>query len=638
VADTVSADFVFGTLATDDLRIGQLRAASNGVRHPHELEPPDPRPGDPVRFVARVGPDVRADHVTAYVTTDDSDPAGDRGRAIRGTPIPLERTAVAWDTLAWGYAETWAGTIPGQPDGTLVRYRIEAWSDSAGTSAWATEMAGVTGGPRPPGVAESDAIVLGQGAEPLWPVPRTGSFAFHVDDDHVPGWLRDAVIYQIFIDRFATTGGVPFAEPGTRSGFYGGTLRGVVERLDHIIGLGVTCIWLSPLFPSPSHHGYDATDFDSVEPRLGTMDDLRDLLAAAHEAGLRVILDLAVNHVSSDHPAFVRAQADRDSPYADWFTFTDWPDQYLSFFGVRDHPQIDSDDPGARDAMIDSARRWLELGVDGFRCDYAQGPSHAFWSAFRAATRQVRADSATIGEVVETPAVQRSLVGRLDGCLDFVLNQSLRRFFAFGEIGPSEFDAFLRRHLAFFDGDLVMPSFLDNHDMNRFGWIVGGDLRRLRLAALCQFTLPHPPVVYYGTEVGLSQIRDVRDPDGSGHPEESRLPMLWGEDRDGDLLDFYRRLIRLRRDDPGLWRGTRRTVALDDASGLYAYGCATDDAEAMVVLNTGEAASRLDVGPAGDWTIALTTDAGASLDAGVLHVPPHSGSVLLALERAGRAG
>ena len=215
MTDRVSGDFVFGTLATDDLRLAQIRAASRGVRHVHDLDPPDPRPGDAVRLTARVGTDVRADHVTAYVTTDGTDPAGHHGTAIRGTAIPFERTTVAWDTLVWAYTETWAGTIPPQPDGTLVRYRIEAWSDGSPDSTWATEAAGVTGGPRPPGVAETEAIVLGAGAEPLWPVPRSGSFAFHVDGEHVPGWLRDAVIYEVFIDRFATEGGRPFAEPAT---------------------------------------------------------------------------------------------------------------------------------------------------------------------------------------------------------------------------------------------------------------------------------------------------------------------------------------------------------------------------------------------------------------------------------------
>ncbi len=638
MTDRVSDDFVFGTLATDDLRLAQLRAASRGVRHIHDLEPPDPRPGDAVRIVARVGTDVRADHVTAYVTTDGSDPVGHRGQSDRGIAIVLERSAVAWDTLVWAYTESWAGTIPPQPSGTLVRYRIEAWSDTSPETTWATESAGVTGGRRPPGVAESDGLVLGAGAEPLWPVPRSGSFAFHVDDEHVPTWLRDAVIYEVFVDRFATDSGRPFAEPATRSGFYGGTLRGVIEHLDHITALGATCIWLSPLFPSPSHHGYDATDFDSVEPRLGTIEDLRDLIAAAHAAGLRLILDLAVNHVSSEHPAFRRAQADGDSPEARWFTFTDWPDQYLSFFGVRDHPQVDSDDPGARDALIDSARRWLELGIDGFRCDYAHGPSHAFWSAFRAATREVRGDSVTIGEVVETPALQRRYVGRLDGCIDFVLNQALRRFFAFGQITASEFDTFLGRHLAFFDRDFVLPSFLDNHDMNRFGWIVGGDVRRLRLAAMCQFTLPHTPIVYYGTEVGLSQLHDVRSPDGSGHPEESRLPMIWGEAQDRDLFDFHARLTRLRLVKPGLWRGARRTVALDDSAGVFAYRCSADGAEALVVLNTGDGECRLDLDASDAWTLALSTEGGATIHHDIVSVPPLGGAILASGGWTGREG
>ena len=181
----------------------------------------------------------------------------------------------------------------------------------------------------------------------------------------------------------------------------------------------------------------------------------------------------------------------------------------------------------------------------------------------------------TLGEVVETPALQRTYEGRLDGCLDFLLMQALRRFFAFRASTAGELDAFLRRHLAFFGDGLALPSFLDNHDMNRFLWVVGGDTRRLRLAAMCQFALPGPPIVYYGTELGLSQRRDVRDEDGSGHPEESRLPMPW-DDADASLLAFYAELGRLRRAIARLWRRPREVIALDDEAGLYGWRC--DDA------------------------------------------------------------
>lgn len=625
-----SADFVFGTLATDDLRLAQLRAASAGVAHEYRLLPADPRPGEPVEVQVTLGPRAAADRVTCYYTLDGADPRGRRGLAEQGRAVELRRAGVEWDTLLWAYRETWAGQIPGQPAGTLVRYRIEAWPEAGGESHWASQIAGVTLGEPPDGVTPEDAALFSAPGQPrLWPVRRAGGYAYHVDDERVPEWLRDAVIYHVFIDRFATTGGRPFDAPATPGGFYGGTLRGTIERLDYIAELGATCVWLSPLFPSPSHHGYDATDYRAVEPRLGSADDLRELIDAAHQRGMRVILDFVVNHVSSDHPAFRAALADRNSAEASWFTFTRWPDQYLSFFGVPDMPQIDSDDPGARGYMIDCATYWLDQGVDGFRLDYANGPSHTFWSQFRAATRAARPDSITLGEVVETPALQRSYQGRLDGCLDFLLLQALRQFFAFGTLAASAFDTFLRRHLAFFPADFAPPSFLDNHDMNRFLWVVGGDTRRLKLAALCQFTLPHPPIVYYGTEVGLSQSRDVRYADGSGHPEESRLPMLWGDAQDRDLLGFYRRLIALRRATPALWRGARETLAADDRAGLYAYACASDAGAAIVALNNGGEPRRF--GPPGDraYRLALASDASVMIEDGAVVLPPLSGAVLL---------
>jgi glycosidase len=629
----VSSDFVFGTLATDDLRLAQLRAAAVGVRHGSDIDPRDPRPGEPVRVRVTLGPRVQADRVTCYYTTDGEDAAGQRGESTTGQALACERTNVEWDTLLWAYVETWIGTIPAQAAGTLVRYRIEAWSSAGGPSAWASEVAGMVAGEKPPEAVEDDALRFAADVPPLWPVKRRGSYAYAVDDERIPDWLRDAVIYHVFIDRFATGGDRPFAEPASLGGFFGGTLRGVIERLDHIIGLGATCLWLSPLFPSPSHHGYDTTDYAAVEPRLGTEEDLRDLIEAAHAAGIRVILDYVANHVSSAHPAFQAALADRSAPEASWFHFIRWPDRYLSFFGVPDHPQVDADDPEARGHLIAAARHWLDLGVDGFRCDYANGPSHAFWSEFRIATRQARTDSVTIGEVVETPALQRSYEGRLDGCLDFVLLQALRGFFAFGDRTASEFDAFLRRHLAFFGDDLVLPSFLDNHDMNRFLWIVGGDMRRLKLAALCQFTLPNPPIVYYGTEVGLSQLRDVRSADGSGHPEEARLPMPWNAIQDVDLLDFYRRLVAARRDHAGLWRGERRTLAIDDPTGLVAYRCESSDASAIVVLHNGDGVARFQPDTSERWRLCLVTDASVTFQEGVLTLPALAGAILVRADR-----
>jgi cyclomaltodextrinase len=613
----VSADFVFGTLATDDLRIEQLRAMARGVVHDHMIEPADPEPGDDVTVRVTVGPDVDVDRVTCYWTADGSAPAGAVGRATNGRALELRREGVRWDTLAWSYVESWSGAIPAQPDGTLIRYRLEAWSIDGRVRRWAED---------PVDTSAPDAS----------PPERRSAFAFRVDRDRPPDWLRDAVIYQVFVDRFATTGGAPFASPGTPAGLFGGTLRGVIEQLDHVEAVGATCLWLSPVFPSPSHHGYDTTDHGAVEPRLGTRDDVRALVEAAHARGIRVILDFVANHVSAHHPAFRRAQADPASPEASWFLFRRWPDRYDTFFGVPDHPRLNTDDAGARGHLVASARAWLELGVDGFRCDYANGPSHAFWSLFHAATRDARPDSVTIGEVVETPELQRTYRGRLDGCLDFLLMQALRGFFAFGDLSASGFDAFLRRHLAYVADDLVMPSFLDNHDMNRFLWVVGGDRSRLRLAALCQFTLPGPPIVYYGTEVGLGQDRDVRSPDGSGHPEESRLPMPARTEWDTGLLAFYGALARLRRSDPGLWRGTRTTLVVDDVARLLVTAVQEGGRRAVIAINGGDTAVEVAL-PGTGFRTAVATDDKARLAADRLHLGPWSGAVLLS-SREGETG
>lgn len=510
-----------------------------------------------------------------------------------------------------------------------MRYRIEAWSDHSAESIWASEIIGSTAGDgsvigdRSPG----DPYLRAIGSEfNLTFVRRARTFAFAIDQLQRATWLADGPIYHVFLDRFCPGDGRAFADPETPMGFYGGSIRGVLEQLDHISALGAAAIWLSPLFPSPSHHGYDATDLARVEPRLGTVDDLQALIDATHACGMRLIFDFVANHISDEHPYFQDALTNPASPYRDWFTFTSYPDTYVSFFGVRTMPQLNCDHPEARGFVIDSALRWLERGVDGFRLDYTIGPSHAFWTEFRAAARAVRPDCALLGEAVDTAEMLHSYVGRMDGCLDFLLLQAFRRFFAFDELSVSGFDSFLRRHFAAFPPEFAMPSFLDNHDMNRFLWVVRGDIRRLRLAALCQYTLPHTPIVYYGTEVGLSQQRDVRHRDGSGHPEESRLPMLWGEAQNQSLYDFYCRLGALRRNAAAAWAGARETLFIDDVRSHYLCRCGLGPEQRLVALNRSPASGRIML-PPGDWIVELASD-DAATGASSVALPAYAGVVL----------
>ncbi|MFW5691883.1 MAG: alpha-amylase family glycosyl hydrolase [Chloroflexota bacterium] len=537
-------DFVFGTLATDELRQLHHRVARLGVQHEYQITPADPQPGQPVTLTVRVGQDILASHVAAYYTTDDTAPVGSRGQATSGAVIRLERVNLEWDSIAWGYVGIWQGIIPPQPDGTIVRYQISAWSEDAPSAPEA-----YADYPALKATTERAAAAFFRG-EPVPDLPPAGStepttFNYHVDTFQTPDWAQEAVIYHVFVDRFHPGNGHDWLEPEDVTGFYGGTLWGVRDRIDYIADLGATCIWLSPTFCSPTHHGYDITDYYHVEPRLGGDDALHALVEAAHARGIRVLLDLVCNHCSDQHPYFIDARQNPNSPYRTWFTFDDSPVGYETFFGVASMPVINVDDPGARAWMLDVAQYWLrEFDVDGYRLDHANGAGPGFWSDFRAACRAVKPDCLTFGEVVEAPNLLRTYTGRLDGLLDFMAEDMLRKCYAYKTVDDATFQHFLQRHYAYFPADFIMPTFLDNHDMDRFLFIARGDKDALKRAARTQFTLPGPPIIYYGTEVGLSQQAGKYVGRGL---EESRLPMPWGVDQDTDLLAFYKDLIRQRR-------------------------------------------------------------------------------------------
>jgi cyclomaltodextrinase / maltogenic alpha-amylase / neopullulanase len=594
-----STEFIFGPLSTEAGRVQRARTLRVGLQHDAVLSSIDPQPDEPIEITVRAGVGAALKTATLCYTIDGTRP----DLQLSSTNfIPMERTAVEWDTLVWVHVETWNATIPPQPAGTCVRYLIHATTldDRVISCPWIEPAASPE---------DYDQHYLAR-------LQRYGSpriFEFTIDTTTAPDWLRHVVIYQIFVDRFAPNPDRSFSDETDLSGFYGGTLRGITNRLAYLRDLGVTCLWLTPIFSSPSHHGYDITDYYSIEARLGNEADLRDLIAAAHQNGIRVILDFVANHISKDHPAFRSAEHDPASSYRDWFFFHD--DTYTCFYDLPDLPIVNTDKSAVREYLIGAAQRWLSLGCDGFRLDHAHGATHAFWSAFRAATRAVKADAAIFGEITDTPELMRSFAGRMDGALDFYLLELLRGFFAFQSITASQFDRALRQHYSYFGDALVLPSFLDNHDMNRFLWSVGGDTRCLKLAALCQFTLPQPPIVYYGTEVGLSQRQAV------GRLEEARLPMLWGDQQDQDLLKFYRKLIALRRQTVEVWSLPRETVLIDDERGLYTYRCGAY----TVYLNNSAAAATI---ACQSTKLVLTTDAAATLISSELHLPPCGGAVV----------
>lgn len=590
-------------LSSTQSRSRRLRTGALGFRHEACL-PYDPRPGDEVEIRAFAG--VNEDVVSARLryTTDGADPREPSGRVIE---VEMKSTQVTWDTSMWAYCETFSAHIPAQPDGTLVRYMITA-TMTDGQEICVPNLSRA--------VPTFDRVKDSVDHAAIYHTYRRGEpmvHQYYVDDLAIPQWLQDAVIYQIVPDRFAPDGD---GSVKVKGGLGNGTLRGLIAELDHITTLGANCLWLTPIFPSPSHHGYDCTDFGRVEPRLGTEQDWNDLVAACRQRNIRILLDLAANHVSAQHPLFGAAAADESSPYRNWFRFTRWPDQFDSYAMLPSFPILETENEEVRRHLIDHCCQWLKRGCDGFRLDHAHGVSHGFWSEFRRSTRIVAPDSVLIGEVSHPPDGLPSYEGRMDGVLDFRLCELLRLFFIDRSILPIEFDRQLQRHRRYLAGRLVNPSFFDNHDMNRFLFLAGGDLRKVKLASLLQFTLPGPPIIYYGTELGLSQKRAV------GRLEEARLPFP-RDGKDHEMLQFFKNLIALRQSGSRVWQQERQLIQAD--RDIYAFRVG----EFLIAINNSEqeGAVHVPVEFAASGVV-LGTESETAVTDGDLKLRGYAGSVL----------
>jgi glycosidase len=385
-----------------------------------------------------------------------------------------------------------------------------------------------------------------------------------------PSWFADAIVYHILVDRFA--GYDPEAD-WKKPRFMGGNLKGIISRIPYLTDLGINTLWLSPVFKTTAYHGYHVTDFYSTDKRFGSTDDLKELIARAHQNNLRVILDFVPNHCSVKHPYFREALGNRHSPYRKWFYFNNFNDNYRCFLHHRDLPKFNLDFGPARDHVTGAARYWLSLGIDGFRLDHAIGPSHRFWRHFRQEVKTVNPEALLIAEawlegigfnMLNTISVKHKYLrwlfrfnpwnvvaeyaGEMDGALDFHFRQRITEYIAWKE-DPEPYEEKLQRVLHdfrnHFPEHFYLPTFVDNHDMNRFLFDAGQNREKLRQALQLQFSLPQPPILYYGTETGLSHDAPVNW-DIPFSDIQARRPMPW-KHLDHDLIGFCRELIQRRR-------------------------------------------------------------------------------------------
>lgn len=404
-------------------------------------------------------------------------------------------------------------------------------------------------------------------------------YSFSVDNFTPPSWIDESIIYHVFIDRFAN-GEKSVTYSNNLKNKLGGNLKGIIYHLNYIEDLGINAIWISPIFKATSYHGYDVEDYFDIDPTWGTKEDLKRLVIEAFNRGIRIILDFVPNHLSSSNLIFQEALKDESSKYRNWFIFKG--NEYETFFGVKSMPKINLKNEEARKYVISVAEYWIkEFGISGYRLDHVTGPDINFWTDYYYSLKSKFPNTFHFGEIVDTPKEVKNYIGKLDGSLDFYLFKIIRDFFIGKRWTPHEFLKMIDMKNKFYNAKIKTLSFLENHDSNRFLWL-SKDKRMLRLASIFQFSLNDIPIIYNGQEMGANQFRDILDGEKTLH-EYVRLPIPW-EEQDKDLIDFYKRLIKIRKNHPSLYKGTFIPVF----SSLVSFKKKYLDETILIVINLNE--------------------------------------------------
>jgi neopullulanase len=464
-----------------------------------------------------------------------------------------------------------------------------------------------------------------------------------------PEWVRDAVFYQVFPDRFARSGRVDppgpleaWDVPPTKHGFKGGDLYGVAERLGYLRDLGVTALYLNPIFASASNHRYHTYDYLAVDPLLGGDAALRELLDAAHARGMKVVLDGVFNHASRGFWPFNHVmECGLDSPYVDWFHVNrehlatgrplhafpedslqlavagnEWAEVhrdgilsyqslgYRAWWDLPALPKLNTDNPHVREYLFGVAEHWIRFGADGWRLDVAaEIDDDDFWREFRRRVKAIDPEAYIVAEIWHED--HRFLQGdQFDAYMNYPLAEAAISFAAGRHLDErvvgqhSELAATCRRDdgptflgrlahaTACYDPAInaVQLNLLGSHDTPRVRTMCGGDRDAVRLATLIQMTVGGAPCIYYGDEIGMTGEQDPLS--RAAFPTDEQA---W----DHELLAFFRGAVELRHRHPALRRGELAPAGADGSAAAYRRG---DDADTFVIaLNAGDEPARLGV-------------------------------------------
>ena len=474
-------------------------------------------------------------------------------------------------------------------DGAVTYFCTEFTLNEWGVYYYRFEVTAVGGGLDRVGAGENGDAIIGDDL-PEWQI------TVYDKDFIVPKTIEGGVIYHVFADRFAKAGEavqprygylkdwdqkVTICEPDgsyRANDFYGGNFKGITSKLDYLASLGVTELYLSPIFEATSNHRYDTGDYLKIDPLLGTEEDFRNLIAEAKKRGIGVILDGVFNHSGADSVYFnqlghydsLGAYQSWDAPYHDWYYFDRFPDEYHSWWGCKVVPTLNKSAAGYRDLLFREGGvidKWTGFGIDGWRLDVVDELPTDFVDLLRAAIKKANKDAVVIGEVWEDASTKVSYgtlrpyltKGELDGVMNYPFKEAILSFCSYG--GARAFGTKVMRIYENYPQDVLNSSMtlIGTHDTVRaINALSGVDVsftskeqrlnmtlsdeayrlakRRLKIASLLQFLLPGVPSVYYGDEAGLQGYEDPMN----------RAPYPWGKE-DEELVAHYRFLGGLRK-------------------------------------------------------------------------------------------
>lgn len=451
-----------------------------------------------------------------------------------------------------------------------------------------------------------------------------------------PSWLKGGIIYQIFPDRFMNSGkekkdvptdriirsdwgGEPYFRPDKNgeilnNDYFGGDLEGIRQKLPYLKELGVTCIYLNPIFEAHSNHRYNTADYSKIDPLLGDENDFKNLCRNADEMGIKIILDGVFSHTGDDSVYFnkkgryesIGAYQSEDSKYSKWYKFQSFPDKYDSWWGFKTLPEVKEENEDYRKFICGEngiAAKWLKLGASGFRLDVADELPDIFLDDLKIAVKRAKPDALLLGEVWEDATNKfsygvrrRYLLGdQLDSVMNYPFAEAILEFCRTGnaeqfmsgimnivENYPKQCLDVMMNHIGTHDTVRAITrlagenseyrdrEWQSSHKLSRFEYSQG--IERLKLAAALQYTLPGVPSVYYGDEAGLQGYRDPFN----------RGCFPWGNEN-GELVEFYKALGKIRTENNVFKEG--RFIPVSACLGCVAYIREDENGSAMIIAN-----------------------------------------------------